>query len=232
MDGQNEGLGEKAVDAVSEAKTPGTFSLDKFLVDVAYPVENITVYTNAKAANELVNVRQARYDYEAGIAAAAKLANNQRTVGDDGYAVTSNAEIEAMQASFESKINALLDELKDSALHIELRGMAPEIVDIITEKYFTDKSKDYSGSPEENDRDHELIAKSIIKISDANGNVAAPASGNVYDTDDVERLHGRLLAFEYYKIVQATAKVNLNAALFDQATDASFLGRGSDLAGE
>lgn len=215
-------------DAVEAAKAPGVFSLDKFLIDLAYPEETVVVHTDAFAVNELLKLREERDALEAKLAAALKSNSGKRTtrtVGgeDEGAQADITAELEALQA----KIDEWIERVDSSALTFELRGMPPRIVEAITSKHFTDPKADYTGTPEEQARDYELIAKSVVAVTNADG----AEDRTAFDPDRVKELRGALLSEEYYKIVAGVAHVNLNGALFDQATDASFLSRRSDVAG-
>jgi hypothetical protein len=217
-------------EVVEAAKAPGVFSLDKFLVNVAYPKETIKVHTDAYGVNELLKLRAERDQLEAKVAAAMKAKKDQkrtsRTVGGDDPMDTSD--IEAELETLQVKIDEWIEKIDGSELTFELQGMPPKIVDTITKKHFVDPKADYTNTTEEEERDYELIGKSIICVTNAEGD----EDRTPFDTDRVKELRGKLLTEEYHKIVAGVAHVNLNGALFDQATDASFLGRRTDVAGK
>lgn len=214
-------------DAVSAFKAPGSFDLDKYLIGIAYPTEEVVLFTDAHAVNELLKLRRERALIEERISKqilsdreAAR--TEARTVGDPEPKFDSDTvvlELEELQA----KIDEWDAKVAENPLVIELRGMPPYIVDEITSKHFIDKTVDYSGTDEETARDYELISRSIVSIN---------GSTNAVDVDDVKKIRGSVLSDEYYKLVTGVAHVNLNGALFDQATDASFLSRRTHVAGK
>jgi hypothetical protein len=216
--------------AVEEAKKPGVFSLEKFLADISYPVEEVVVHTNAYAVNELIKLRARRQEVEDGLAKqeqAKRAKKSERTVAGNEEFEEPGVNIKNLEL-IQYAIEQLDKTVADSALYFSLRGMPPHIVDAITKKHFTDPKKDYSNLPEESARDFELVAKTIISVKDSGGNFATEEVTPEY----VEKLKGGLLEGEYAKIIRQVAHVNLNGVLFDQATDASFLSGRSYMAGE
>ena len=216
-------------DTVEAAKAPGVFSLDQFLAGVAYPVEEVTVFTDAFSVNELLKLRGQRAEAEGKLAKAEQAKRSakkeQRTISGDAEPtpVVDPETLEALQ----DDIDKLDAQVAKSALHFKLRGMPPHIVEAVTKKHFTDPKKEYENTPEESARDYELVAKTIIGVTDVDGNTATEEITPEY----VEKLKGALLSDEYGKIIRQVAHVNLNGALFDEATDASFLSGRSDVAG-
>lgn len=224
-------------ETVEAAKAPGVFSLDKFLVDIAYPVEEVTVYTDAYSVNEKLKLSAEatriddkialirRQDQEEAVAAA----GGQRTISEPVEVVdTVPADLVAKQLEIVGKLEALESAIEKSKLTLRLRGMAPHKVEELTKKHFEDDKKDYTGTTQETDRDFELIAQSIYQVTDSDDLVVM----TTVTASDIEKLQGSLLAGEYYKIVTAVAHVNLNGALFEQATDAPFPSRRSNVAGK
>lgn len=217
-------------DPIEAAKAPGVFNLENFLVNASYPVEEITIHVNAFAVNEKLKALKEAAALETRIAHAVKderadQKRTTRTVSGDAGKTSSTALVEERDA-LQSVIEKWDAEVAKSALTLQLRGMPPYVVEAITTKHFSDKKKDYSGEPEETARDNELIAKSIIKMIDPDGNETTEVT-----PENIDALRNSLLEGEFGKIINATAHVNLNGVLFDQATDASFLGRRINLAG-
>lgn len=216
---------------IDDAKAPGVFSLDKFLADVAYPEEEVTLFTDAYSVNELIKLRAKRDEL---ISHAENLNNapddGPRTIAgnDEGPVSKLKKELFETQAELEKKIDELDDKVASSAITFHLRGMPQRIVEEITKKHFLDPSKDYSGTPEEEARDLELIAHSIVKVVDANGN----EDTTPMTVERVIAVRGAVLPDEYLRLIKYVAHVNLNGALFEAATDASFLSRRADLAWE
>lgn len=217
-------------DTIEAAKAPGVFSLDKFLADVAYPEEDVTLFTDARSVNELMKLRADYKELESKVAdLIQQKRKGQRTVsGEETEESRLGKELEKRLVELQNEIDALDDKVAESAITFKLRGMPQHIVETITDKYFTDKTKDYSGTPEEEGRDYELIARSIVSVTDAHGNVDVAE----VTSERIKSIRGMLLANEYVRLVQHVAHVNLNGALFEQATDASFLSRRSHLAWE
>jgi hypothetical protein len=220
-------------ETIDTAKAPGVFSLDKFLSDTAYPEEDVTLFTNAHAVNELIKLRVDYRELEDKLAAANKNKRDknrtERTVGGETFGDSQLREaMEDKLKALQEQIDVLDDEVAQSALTFKLRGMPPEIVEEVTNKHFVDPTKDYTGTPEEQERDFELIARSVVNVTNANGGVDSHA----FAADDIKKIKGRVLGGEYLRLVQMVAHVNLNGALFDQAVDASFLGRRAHLAWE
>lgn len=216
---------------VEAFKAPGTFSLDKFLVDAAYPTETVTVFTDAYSVNEYLKLQVERdrvndkiKDAEESNRIAAR--EHQRTVGGDtGPELVDTSDLVILVNELEAKMAEWDDKVAKSGLVFEVRGMPPAIVELISSKYFTDRKKDYANTPEEDARDFELVAKSIIKVTGPDG-----SESTTFYVDDVKLLKGKLVDGQYMKLIAAVAHVNLNGALFDQATDASFLSRRTNLA--
>lgn len=217
-------------ETIDAAKAPGVFSLDKFLAEVAYPEEEVTLFTDARSVNELMKLRTEYRDVEGKVAELSKdKRKGQRTVsGEQPIEATLKTELENRLVAIQTEIDALDDKVGESAITFKLRGMPQHVVEAITSKYFTDKNKNYSGTPEEEDRDYELMARSVIQVTDANGNI----DHTEMTADRIKTIRGALLENEYVRLVQHVAHVNLNGALFEQATDASFLSRRSHLAWE
>jgi hypothetical protein len=204
-------------EVVENAQSHEVFSLDKLLSETAYPVEKVTVFTDAYSVNELIKLRAEREALEL----TSKRKRTERTVsGETGGATAEVEKLTERIAEFDDKIG-------DSGLTFTIQGMSPATVDEINDKYFVDKTKNYDNSPEERERDMELIARSILSVENANG-VVDP---DPITPEKVAILRGRLIGNEYGKLVRAVAQVNLNGALFDQATDATFHSRRSNVAG-
>lgn len=214
-------------DAVEAAKSPEVFDLNKFLSDSAYPVQDVTVHNDAYSVNEKLKVMERIAELQDEIKQAELAAKKtQRTLGETANAATDPAMSEEL-----AKLHHQLDEwdavIAKSAITLHLQGMPPEIVEQISAKHFPEVDKDYSNTPEEQARDYELIARTVIRITAADGSTStAPLTG-----DDIKALRSKLLTGEYDKLVKAVSRVTLNGALFEIAADASFLGRRSDVAG-
>lgn len=199
-------------DPVADAIAPTSFKLDDFLSGIAYPVEQVTIHLDAFAANEKLKAVRFLDELELKYAKQLKDAEKkERTIGEVD---------EITSEDLETANNAVIEwneKLENTSIIFHLRGMAPEIVEEITSNYFI-TPEDQEDPQKNRDRDNELIAKSIIKVT----NNAGAADEHVFTAEEVERYRGKLLEGEFLKLVQAVAQVNLNGALFNQAVDAPF----------
>lgn len=140
--------------------------------------------------------------------ATALLALNEKRKTGDAWDTSDDAEIEALSEA-----------VKKSILTFELRGMPPGVV------------RDIYAATEDADvevqelAEAKLVASTIIRVRNYNGT----EDGRVWGADDVKRLKRYLKEGEYGKLVQGVIDVNFNASVFDQATDAGFLGGSSDM---
>lgn len=203
-------------DVVEAAKAPGVFKLENFLSGIAYPEESITLFTDSRSMNTLVLVREKLDEIEK--RNAIKKGKPRTVAGNDSLEEVN--ELTKQVEELDAKVAA-------SGITFQLRGMAPKVVEEISAKHFIDKDKDYSGTEEEIARDDELICRSIVSITDAQGNV----NEDVVTAETIKALRGAVTRGEYSNFVAAIARVNLNGALFDQATDASFLSGRTHVAG-
>jgi hypothetical protein len=196
-------------DAVTTAMAPETFKLDDFLAGVAYPTEEVTIHLDAFTANEKLKALAKKDELERKLA---KLKDSKapRTLDEKTVSFEDVAEIQEV-------IDGLNEKLEASGLTFSMRGMEPAIVQEITKRHFV--TAEDEENPDKNiARDNELIAKSIIKVTNAQGQV----DEHVFTADEVNHWRGKLLDGEFLKLVQAVAKVNLNGALFSVAVDAPF----------
>jgi hypothetical protein len=119
----------------------------------------------------------------------------------------------------DSKIEELIQKIESSALTFELRGMPPGVTQEIYN--FAEDAEDNVVRTAEN----KLIAATIVSVTNAQGS----RDGRIWDGEAVDGLRKFLKEGEFGKLVKGVVNVNFNAAVFDQATDAGFLGRSSDV---
>lgn len=118
-----------------------------------------------------------------------------------------------------NQITELTEKIENSALIFELRGMPPGV------------TQEIYNFPEDADNDtvknaeNKLIAATIVSVKSAQGS----RDGRIWDGEAVNELRKFLKEGEFGKLVKGVVNVNFNAAVFDQATDAGFLGRSSDV---
>lgn len=188
--------------AIAEAQSPETFDVLSFLEQTAYPTETVVVHQDVKSADSYIKLHAQLQELEK----------------------EENTDLDAVN-SLSDEITALGEKIKKSAIVFTLRGMPPGIVQQIVSPVGLDPELDTPQAAI--DRDNELIARSIISVSNANG----VKDETVWDAKKVAKLRTFLKEGEFGKLVKGVADVNFNAAIFDQATDAGFPGGSSDLAG-
>lgn len=178
---------------IEQAQTQGTFDVLSFVSGTAYPTQQVTVFTDAKSATELLERNQERLDAEL-----------------KGETVT----------GLDDRIAYLVDKVQESVITFSLRGMPPGIVEEIYPSDGEEDTKVLLG------RENALIAHTIVSAA----NFAGVVDTRVWDEEAVAQLRKFLKEGEFAKLSSGVAQVNFNAVVFDQATDAGFLSRGSDLA--
>jgi hypothetical protein len=124
-----------------------------------------------------------------------------------------------------TEINARIEELsekvKKSVLTFELRGLPPGLVE---ELYNVPEGE--TDSEKIRSSENKLIANTIVAVT----NVEGARDARVWDEAAVEKFRRYLKEGEFGKLVRGVVNVNFNAAVFDQATDAGFLGGSPDVA--
>ena len=178
---------------IDAAQAPGVFDVLSFIEGTAYPTQQVTVFTDAKSATELLERNKERLDAEV-----------------KGESVT----------GLDDRIDYLIEQVQASTIVFDLRGMPPGIVEEIYPADDEADKKILMG------RENKLIAHTIVRAMNFEGVVDA----RVWDEAAVAALRKFLKEGEFAKLSQGVAAVNFNAVVFDQATDAGFLSRGSDLA--
>lgn len=141
------------------------------------------------------------------------LVNEERKALEVSNPGEETGDLDAQIASLTSKVQA-------SVIKFDLRGMPPGIVEEIYPADEEEDPKVLKG------RENKLIAHTIVKVSNHEGIV----DERVWDEEAVQKLRIFLKEGEFAKLTTGVASVNFNAIVFDQATDAGFLSRGSDLA--
>lgn len=119
-----------------------------------------------------------------------------------------------------AEIADLTEKVKKSVLSFDLRGLPPGLV---KEIYNVGESAEEDDIRSAEDK---LIAATIVSVTSADGK----RDSRVWDEKAVEAFRRYLKEAEFGKLVQGVVNVNFNAAVFDEATDAGFLGRSTDLA--
>lgn len=152
------------------------------------------------------------------VAAADRLlrANAERLKLDDGKSKDKGA-----YEKLDTEIAELSERVKASAMTFALRGMPPGLVQDIYGTVSEDAAPEDTRHAES-----KLVAATISGVT----NAAGASDPRVWDADAVDKLRRYVKEGEYARLVEGVVQVNFNATLFDQATDAGFLGGSSDVA--
>lgn len=130
------------------------------------------------------------------------------------------ADVEGKQnGEYDEEIGRLGQRITDSAMIFELRGMPPGIVNELI-------GGDNDTPEDAENKDNALVAKSIVSVTNSKGD----KDSHMWTTEQVAQLRSRMIEGEFSKLIAGVASVNFNGAVFDQATDAGFSGRRTDLA--
>lgn len=187
---------------IIQNQSPGVFDVLSFVEQTAYPTEDVVVFQDVKSADLYI-----------------ELVNKRNAL--DGSDSSTGEETETQKALTE-EIHELGEKIKNSSMIFHLRGMPPGIVDDILKA--PDPENDTTAL--ERERENELVANTIIGVSNHKGD----KDSRVWTGEEVAKLRRFLKEGEYGKLATGVSKVNFNAAIFDQATDAGFSGRSSDVA--
>lgn len=216
---------EETVQAhVEEMKEEESFDLGEAVAGVSYPVDEIEIFTNAKAAHELNVLLQRTSDL--GVDAAARKGANKAMVGDPEVDRI-EAEIEKLQ----ERQKELIAEIKASALIFHLRGIAPKATDAIVNSWQA-KIKPKSKSEEDvtaamNDQNNkinaEVVAKSITHVVNGKGQVSRAA----VTVERAEDFRGTFPPSEWEKLLTACNALSYARGMFSNvlAADADFLSK-------
>ncbi len=171
-----------------------TFNVLEFLSGANYPTEEVVLYTDVKSAAEFERIK------------------NERDNAQVGDAKTEKA--------YQARLDKLAEAIKASALTFHLQGLPPKESQAIV----AESPSDADLSPEELDalqtqRGNELVARTITQITNNEG-----ANGGTLTAEQVADLPNWIVGGEIGKLITAVSRVNFNAAVFDSATDAGFLG--------
>lgn len=116
------------------------------------------------------------------------------------------------------RIQELEEIIEKSALTFKVKGFPPGIVQQMMDEHNNDE--------DENAADAYLIAKAIISVKNANGDV----DDHLWTGEEVRKLQANISNGEYLKLLAGVADVLFNATIFDRTVDAGFLGRRTDVA--
>lgn len=186
---------------IDAAQAQDTFDVLSFIEGTAYPTENVVIYTDPKSATELLIANQKRKD-------------NELNADSDGVA-------EKVDEELTKEIEILTAKVKGSALTFSLRGLPPGLVQDI----YALPDGEEGTTEKQLEAEDDLIAKTIVGVK----NAAGAEDPQIWDSHKIAQLRRFLKEGEFGKLIQGVIRVNFNASVFDQATDAGFLGGSSDV---
>lgn len=190
-----------------EMKSEESFDLLAAVQDVAYPVGETTVYLNGKLAGEYNDLK----------------GDLELVKAEDAQALV-NAEAVEIQ----EKLDALLTEIRKTALTFHMRGVAPAVKKAISAKARTKfkvpKNADESEKQEIWIKENawitnELIRHSIVKVVNSKGQVDSRG----FENEQIQQLADHLIESEFGKLDTLCARLSSASHLFSESLDADFL---------
>jgi hypothetical protein len=217
---------ELAEAKAEEMKAEGTFDLASALKGTSYPTDDASIFLDGESAHAL-NMALNEIA-ELGFRSAGLTAEKNGGITDD----PEKEEIDAQIAELEAEQRELIAAVSESRLTFKLRGVAPKAWKLIIKSWNRKskaEAKEHGMDEEErvdwaNDKiNAELIAKSIVSITDAKGNVQKGA----VKIETVEDLQGSVLQSEFAKLLDTANSLTFANGLFANAiaADADFLSK-------
>ena len=190
-------LTEETLNMVKEAQEKSTFNLAEVIKGRGYPTKEVTIYTDAEAAFDLV-----------------ELENKMNEIKEDTEEY----------AELEKKANELAEAVRASKLIFVMRGVGQGEVERIVEKadklykkpdsdedeYATDWFKYYITS---------LVASNLVKVIDPDGNV----DESHFEYEEMIEIRNNLPSDSWGLLVSTMQKLTLATGYFKGLTDAGFL---------
>lgn len=189
-----EKLTEETLEMVKEAQKPSTFNLAEVIKERGYPSKEVTIYTDAEAAFDLVEIEDKMN------------------------------ELKEPDEELEKQAEALAERVQASKLTFVMRGVGQGVVERIVEKadklykkpdsdedeYATDWFKYYITS---------LVASNVVKVIDADGNV----DESHFEYEEMLEIRNNLPSDSWGLLVSTMQKLTLATGYFKGLTDAGFL---------
>lgn len=212
---------------VEELKSEESFDLSAALRKASYPTDDVTVYLDGEKAYELDALLNevSKLGFESTAHSAGAIGG----MTDDPEKEVIDAKIDAL--NFE--VQRIVTEIKASALTFKLRGLAPKQWRLIIESWerkirpASKSETDVVDAERERDTksNAEIIAKSVVKITDASGKVSKGA----VSIEQIEDLHGTLVTEEFQKLLSKANVLTFANGQFNSviASDADFLSKSS-----
>ena len=192
-----EKITEETLEMVKEAQKQSTFNLAEVIKGRGYPTKDVTVYTDAESAFELIEIEDQM---------------NQMTEASEEY------------KELEAKANELAELVQKSKLTFHMRGVGQGEVERITDKadqlYKKPKSEDEEyGSDWFKFYVTSLVASNVVRVTDADGNV----DESHYEYEDMLTVRNNLPGDSWGLLVSTMQKLTLATGYFKGLTDAGFL---------
>jgi hypothetical protein len=225
---------ESATAIVDGLKSKTTFDARSAINGTTYPTGKVKVYLNAALAHEM---NLAADDL---LKARNRIENLKGT--NEGIVETPEQEAaDAEAAELEAKIEALVVQVRDSALTFHIRGLAPAQWRLIYKKWRKAvkqpvrknfelgsegeeefETETFERNLERNDKINEdQVACAITKVVNGNGD----EDSSVWSVEDVANLHATLLESEWTRLKAEVENLTFAQTLFNSTMeqDADFL---------
>lgn len=179
----------EVLDLVKDAQSPAKFNLAEVIKGRGYPEDSVDIYLDADSAYRL------------------------NKLNDELILLTTEEET----APLEAEADELAKKILASKLTFHMRGLPQSIVEAIERKSKVNKA----GQDEDIVMEYfsRIIASSIIKVVDAEGNV----DDHQFTHEEVSEMRGAFPAESWTALLSAVQKLTLASGYFQGLTDAGFL---------
>lgn len=185
---------DSTLELVKEAQKQGSFNLSEVIKGRGYPQKSVTIYTDAEAAFELIQLE-------------AKM----------GLIAPETEEY----AAAESLADELATRVRDSRLVFHMRGVGQLVVEAAEAE--ANKSHPVEGGERSDDWYKRymayLVAANIVRVEDANGNL----DERVFTPEDVEEFRNFLPIDSWAMLMSTMQQLTLATGYFKGMTNADFL---------
>jgi len=189
---------EETIEMVKEAQKQEKFSLTDVIKGRGYPTKEVTIYTDAAGAFELVELEE-----------------QMKKIG---------ASDQAKYDELEAKAQELAESVQKSKLTFTMRGVGQGIVEQVVEE----ANKTYGTPNGEEDSNGDdwfkfyatsLVAENVVKVTDASGKV----DDSKFSYEEMLEVRNNIPADAWSVLVATMQKLTLASGYFKGLTDAGFL---------
>jgi len=179
----------EVLELVEEAQSRGKFNLADVVKGRGMPEDVVDIYVDAESAYELSKLNME---------------------------IVSLSDAEDLEP-LEARAQELAENIIASKLTFHMRGLPQKVVEVIERRSRVNKA----GNDEDNLLEYfsRLIAATIVKVVDANGN----EDDHQFTHEEVSELRGVLPSESWERLVSTTQKLTLASGYFRGLTDAGFL---------